>query len=86
MTLQSPTVPGALTAVAGAEPAPVAGAILEARALTKQYRLPGETVDAVRGVSLAVMPGEFIALMGPSGSGKSTLLQLLGGLEPPHVR
>jgi putative ABC transport system ATP-binding protein len=57
--------------------------ILEARALTKQYRLTGELVEAVRGVSLEVMPGEFVALMGPSGSGKSTLLQLLGGLDQP---
>ena len=57
--------------------------ILEARALTKQYRMPGGLVDAVRGVSLEVMPGEFVALMGPSGSGKSTLLQLLGGLDQP---
>jgi putative ABC transport system ATP-binding protein len=71
------------------EPAPRPSAsprpepILEARDVTRRYQLPGETVDAVRGVSMSVTRGEFVALMGPSGSGKSTLLQLLGGLDQP---
>jgi putative ABC transport system ATP-binding protein len=58
-------------------------AILSARALAKTYRTDGTETQALRGVDLALAPGEFVAVMGPSGCGKSTLLHLLGGLDRP---
>jgi ABC-type lipoprotein export system ATPase subunit len=72
--------------VRGADAAPAAGApahLVELRDVVKTYRRGHEEVRALRGVSLAVDPGELVVVTGPSGSGKSTLLHVMGGLDRP---
>jgi putative ABC transport system ATP-binding protein len=59
------------------------GPVVEARGLTKVYRMDGVEVRALDGVDITVGHGDSLAIMGPSGSGKSTLLGLLGGLDRP---
>jgi putative ABC transport system ATP-binding protein len=56
---------------------------VEALDVTRSYELDGVRVDALRGVSLRIDQGEYLAIVGPSGSGKSTLMHLLGCLDRP---
>jgi len=58
-------------------------AVLEGRDLTKVYRMGEVDVHALRGVDVALYPGELLVMLGASGSGKSTLLNILGGLDVP---
>lgn len=57
--------------------------VVELDSVTKTYRQGKITVDALRGLSLQVRRGEFLALTGPSGSGKTTVLNLIGALDEP---
>ena len=69
--------------MSGPGPAAPSPPLIRIRDLQKVYRRGDQLIPVLLGITLDVMPGEFIALMGPSGSGKSTLLNLIAGIDKP---
>ena len=61
----------------------MADIILKAQGLTKVYTMGAEKVYALRGISLDIIRGNYVSIMGPSGSGKSTFFNIVGGLDQP---
>src|SRR5581483_10532795 len=80
----NPMANAVITAAEPSTPAGISGdAVIRVEEVHKYYELGTNRVHALRGVSLEIFPGEFVAVMGASGSGKSTFMNILGCLDQP---
>jgi putative ABC transport system ATP-binding protein len=84
-TIATPEPPAATPAVpeARAPATSLAEHAVRAVDVKRSYRMGGEVVQALKGVTVTISRGEYISIMGPSGSGKSTLFNMIGGLDKP---
>jgi putative ABC transport system ATP-binding protein len=71
------------TAAVADAPEPIVEHTVRTIDVKREYRIGGEVVRALKGVTISVARGEYISIMGPSGSGKSTLFNMIGGLDKP---
>jgi len=85
LMLGSPARPGTPWDMLDHGPAPMARTLIDIHDLWRVYNLGTVVVEALRGVSIQVHEGEFVAIVGPSGSGKSTLMNIIGCLDRPSA-